>query len=289
MKPNRVHPFVLLALSLVLATPAVNDRALAGEAGPAPWLRDRGPGTSTSMFGTYVERGERLLYVFYEPYVDSGVEYRSVGPAGAPRGYRGEFEAHEALLMAAYGITDRLAVELEGSVIRAELERSPSDPAGAFGKLVERGIGNIEGQLRMRWLDERARRPELFGYFEAVAPTERNRPLIGTPGWEFGLGTGLVKGTRWGTFTTRGSAAYSAADGTLELGEYALEYLRRLSPGLRAYAGLEGGPDELSFITEAQVRLTSRATLKLNNAVGLTRSTTDWAPEMGVVFSFPAR
>jgi hypothetical protein len=30
------------------------------------YLRDRGEGVATSMFGTYIERGELLIYPFYE-------------------------------------------------------------------------------------------------------------------------------------------------------------------------------------------------------------------------------
>jgi hypothetical protein len=37
--------------------------------------RDRGPGIPVSMFGTYVERGELLVYPFVEYYRDGNAEY----------------------------------------------------------------------------------------------------------------------------------------------------------------------------------------------------------------------
>jgi hypothetical protein len=83
--------------------------------------------------------------------------------------------------------------------------------------------------------------------------------------------------------------AVGYAEGAVEPGEYAVEYLRRVSRRLRVFAGVEGTQDEVELITEAQVFLTSKIVLKLNNAFGLSSKATDWAPEIGLMFSFGGR
>jgi hypothetical protein len=50
---------------------------------------------------------------------------------------------------------------------------------------------------------------------------------------------------------------------------------------------LEGESDELVLITEAQWHLSRHIFVKLNNGLGLTKKATDWAPEVGVVFTLP--
>jgi hypothetical protein len=111
--------------------------------------------------------------------------------------------------------------------------------------------------------------------------------LIGTPDWEFKLGAGVVRGFSFGTMTFRLAGEYELEEEVFELGEYALEYLNRLSPQWRIYLGLEGNQDELEFIPEAQWHIrTDKIVVKLNSAVGVTSKATDWAPEVGVVFSF---
>ena len=52
------------------------------------------------------------------------------------------------------------------------------------------------------------------------------------------------------------------------------------------FAAVEGSQDEWELITEAQWFLRPNIFLKLNNAVGVTSKATDWAPEIGVMFSF---
>jgi hypothetical protein len=73
------------------------------------------------------------------------------------------------------------------------------------------------------------------------------------------------------------------------MGEYAIEYLKRLSPQWRVYAGLEGQSDELSAVGELQWHITPHVMVKMNSGVGLTSKATDWAPEIGILFSFPVR
>ena len=260
---------------------------------PAPalpgYLRDRGEGVSTSQFGTYVRGGEWIVYPYYEYYRDSDFEYKpeELGYPGGDVDYRGSYRAHEGLLFLAYGLGPNLAIEVETAVISASFEKSVSDASAVPGRIEESGPGDVEGQVRWRFRREDERRPELFSYFEAVVPHAKAKVLIGTAGWELKLGAGMVKGFGFGTLTARVAVEYSEASSShFDLGEYALEYLRRLSPGFRVYLSLEGTQDELSLIGELQWHFARRAFLRLNSGVGLTSKATDWAPEVGVVFHF---
>jgi hypothetical protein len=110
--------------------------------------------------------------------------------------------------------------------------------------------------------------------------------LIGTQAWELKFGTGLVRGFSWGTATLRAAVEYDDGEKKLGLGEYAVEYLRRVSPSVLLFAGAEGSDDEVEVITEVQLSLSRNLVLKLNNAFGATDKATDWAPEVGLIFRF---
>jgi hypothetical protein len=100
----------------------------------------------------------------------------------------------------------------------------------------------------------------------------------------------IVRGFSWGTITGRASIEYDAASSSpFDAGEFAVEYLKRLTAAWRLYVGLEGATDELSAIAEAQWHITPRVFIRVNNGFGLTSKATDWAPEVGVVFSIPTR
>ena len=281
---DRVVPALLLAVGV--AAGSLVEPLHAQEL--PRYLRDRGPGVATSMFGTYVRKGELLVYPFGEWYVDRDLEYKpSELGYGVAEDYRGRYEASEALLFFAYGLTDDLALEVEGAVISAELEKSPNDPSAMPTEIEEHGLGDVEAQLRWRFRRETETRPELFTYFETVFPLQKHRKLIGTPAWEYKLGFGMTRGYRWGTMTVRAAGEYSGEEGKFEAGEYAIEYLRRLSPKWRVVSVVEGNQlDEVALITEVQWHLLPRTFLKLNHGLGLTRNATDFAPEIGVMFSF---
>lgn len=258
---------------------------------PPDRLRDRGEGLPTSMFGTYIRRGEILVYPFFEYYRDGNYEY-SPGELGGEGDvdFRGRYRAKEGLVFVAFGVTDTVAVEFEAAVIEAMLGKSPADLSAVPPRIQESGVGDVEGQIRWRWRRETDRRPEVFSYAEVVVPHHRSRRLIGTPGWELKYGMGLVRGLRWGTLTARAAVEYDDASSShFDGGEYAVEYLRRLSPSWRVYAGIEGASDELSFIGEVQWHVTPKVFVRINNGIGLTSKATDWAPELGVVFSFGRR
>ena len=291
---------VILAAGAAVPTVAGDQapQAPSPAASPAPpdstlpvYLKDRGTGVALSQFGTYIRRGELMVYPFYEYYHDNDLEYAPVEFGFRDKtDYRGRYRANEGLLFLAYGLSDDFALELEAAVIKASFEKSPSDPSALPPRLEESGLGDVEGQLRWRWRKETERHPELFSYFEAVVPHSKDKVLIGTSGWELKLGTGLVRGFGWGTLTARLAVQYDETSAShFDLGEYAVEYLKRASPAWRFYVGIEGTQDELSLITEVQWHLSRHAFIKLNNGLGLTSRATDWAPEVGILFTLPTR
>ncbi len=254
---------------------------------PPDYLRDRGRGIATSMFGSYVARGELLVYPFFE-YTTQDLEYKPAELGyGLDQDFRGSYRETESQLFLAYGVSDRLAFELEGAFnTTATLHKSAGDPSGMPATLHESGLGDVQAEARWRWASETRSGPEIFSYLETDFPLQRSRQLIGTQEWEFKLGTGATRGFRFGTLTVRAAGEYHPESGTVEFGEYALEYLKRLSGTWRVYGGVEGTQDEVELITEAQWRLGRGAVLKLNNAFGLTSKAPDWAPEVGIIWSF---
>lgn len=275
---------VLFALAAVAAPLGMTAD---GEELPG-YLRDRGTGIATSMFGTYVRPGELLVYPFVEWYYDSDLEYKpSEFGYGLDEDFRGKYTATEGLLFLSYGFSRKLAVELEAAYISATQEKSPSDPTAMPDEVKESGLGDVEGQIRWRWLEETPGRPEWFSYFETVFPLQKDKDLIGTADWEWKLGVGATRGYRWGTMTIRVAIEYSREEGKFEAGEYAIEYLKRLSPKWRVVGVIEGNQiDEVSLITEVQWHFHPRIFLKVNNGWGLTTNATDMAPEVGIMFSF---
>jgi len=262
-----------------------SSRPLTAQAEPS-YLRDRGTGVRMSMLGTYVHQGELLVYPFFEWYADHNLEYKpSELGYGSTLDYRGRYRASEGILFLAYGITPDVAVEVEGAVITAELRTSASDTFTVPARVRESGLGDVEGQIHWRTQRESETQPEIWTFFEAVLPLQRNQHIIGTQDWEFSGGVGFTKGYRWGTMTLRLSAEY--ADRQLDAGEYAVEYMRRLSPKWRVIAAIEGTQlDEVSLLTEVQCHFGRHAYLKLNNGWGFTPNATDIAPEVGIMFSF---
>ncbi len=259
-------------------------------AGPL-YLSDRGTGLPTTLFGTYIRKGEWIAYPFFEYYRDQDREYKpsELGFAGE-QDFRGRYRASEGLLYLGYGVTDDVALEMEAAVIDATLYKSDQDPSALPAKLHASGLGDIDAHLLWRWRRESEGHPEVFSFVKVALPRRGADPLIGTPDWELGLGTGLTRGFGWGTVTLR--AAIEVAPGStsrLDAGEYALEYLKRLSPRWRVYAAVEGTQDEVSLITELQWHLARNAFLRINNGFGITSKATDWEPEIGLLFTVPTR
>jgi hypothetical protein len=254
----------------------------------APWLADRGPGVWTSIFGTYVRSRELLVSPFAEAYLDDNFEYKPAELGyGLDQDFRGRFRATEGLLFLAYGLSDRLAFELEASVITARLDTADDDPSSQPARIEQSGQGDWQVELDWRVFPETASRPEVFALLEIDPPSNRHAVLIGTPDWEVKLGAGMIRGLRWGTVAGRAGLIYSAESGAVEASEYAVEYLKRLSPRWRIYGGIEGEQDEVELIGEAQWHFSPRGYLRLNLSRGLSSKAVDWGPDVGVVFALP--
>lgn len=290
---------MLTASTVVLAIAAAIGAAAPAQAPNDPpdvvtlpgYLEDRGTGLPTTLFGTYIRGGDFLVYPFFEYYRDQDREYKpsELGFVGEVD-YRGRYRASEGLLYLGYGLTDDLAVELEVAVIKATLEKSADDPSDLPARLEASGLGDIDAHLLWRWRREDERRPEFFSFVKVAFPRREADPLIATPDWEVGLGTGLIRGFRWGTVTIRAAVEFAAGSTSeFDVGEYAVEYLKRVSPKWRLYAAVEGTQDEVSLITEAQWRLSDNVFLRLNNGLGLSSKATDWEPEVGILFRLPSR
>ncbi len=278
---------VVSAGVVVLSIGTAAVQPLRGQDQP-PHLRDRGTGVATSMFGTYVRKGELLLYPFFEWYLDRNLEYKpnEFGHVGDVD-YRGRYTASEGLLFLGYGITDDIAVEVEAAVITAELRKAPNDPSTMPSRVKESGLGDVEGQIRWRFRRETPTRAEMFTYFETVLPLQKNKNLIGTQAWEYKLGFGITRGKPSGTYTFRSGIEWDGEDQKFEVGEYALEYLRRASSTWSLFAMIEGNQlDEVALIGEVQWHLSPRAYLKMGSGFGVTPNATDIAPEVGIMFRF---
>jgi hypothetical protein len=293
---RRVGLALGLAAGIGLRPATAEDTQASGPAAPAEgslpgYLKDRGTGLPTTLFGTYIRGGEWIVYPFFEYYRDHDREYKpsELGYAGE-LDYRGRYHASEGLLYFGYGATDDLAIELEAAVISATLEKSAQDPSAMPATLEASGLGDIDGHLLWRWRREDHGRPELFSFVKLAFPRREADPLIATPDWEVDLGTGLVRGFGWGTLTLRASLEYAAGSTSeFDVGEYAVEYLKRVSPGWRLFAAIEGTQDEVSLIVEVQWHIGRQVVLKLNSGFGLTSKATDWEPELGILFALPTR
>jgi len=256
------------------------------------YLRDRGTGIRTSMFSTFVERGQLLVYPFYEYYYDNNLQYspEEYGGVGV-QDLEGKYRGNEGILFLGYGITDRLAIETEMAYLSASFEKDPADTYGTPARVEDSGIGDIEGQITYRILTETEKRPELYTFMEAVVPHDKTNPILGTEDWELKFGAGGFRGLDFGTLWLSVSAEYvSASETPWDLGEWEIGYIRRINPAWRVYGGIEGqATDEAALITEVQRKLAPYATLKLNLGIGLTSNSTDFAPEVGVMFAFPRK
>lgn len=287
--PRRWQPAaVAIVMTVTFGLPLASAIPAAAADDLPVYLRDRGRGVQTSLFGTYVEKGEFLFYPFYEPTFNSDQEYK---PAELGYSLEQDFRAkrtdHEALVFLAYGFSDRLALEVESALYTtATQHKAADDPSSMPNELTESGLGDTQAELRWRMTDETERKPEFFSYFEAVFPLQKDKVLIGTSELELIVGVGLIKGGAWGTLSARASGVYETEAGSVDTDEFAVEYLKRTSAAWRWVASIEGNQDEWSAIGEAQWFLRPRTYLKLNSGFGLTDKAPDLAPEMGIMFSF---
>jgi hypothetical protein len=286
MKTSIVFMLVIMVLLTWFFPAQAKSKEQEREELPA-YLKDRGQEIPTSMFGTYINRGELLFYPFFEYYHDHNMEYapNELG-FDLDTDFRGSYRAYEGLVFLCYGLTDNISVEVEAAVIDATLEKSPEDPSPLPYKISKSGLGDVQMQFNWLWKKETIRRAGFFSYAEVVFPFNKGKILIGTSDWEFKVGTGVIRGFSWGTMVVRAAVEYSMEESKFDIGEVAVEYLKRLSPHWRLYIGVEGTQDEIELITEFQWHISKKVFIKLNNAFGVTSKATDWAPEIGIMFRF---
>ena len=140
-------PYVCAAISIVLAS---------GQTSSFDRSRDRGTGIPTSLFGTYIEDGELLVYPFYEYTKTSAFEYKP-SELGVPgeADFLGETVEQEYLLFLSYGFAERFSVELETAVYaKTTFDKAPNDPSLVPARIEESGFGDVDMQLRWRWSRE---------------------------------------------------------------------------------------------------------------------------------------
>ena len=256
---------------------------------------DRGNGIRTSMIETYVEPHQVLIYPFGAYVWDHNFEYAPsmFGGVSNIEDLRGTYKTTEGGLFLAYGVTDWLALELEGSYISADFEKSPVDTFGTPATVHESGVADIAGSLRLRLARERGSRPEFFGSVELLPPQHADKALIGDAEWNVIGEIGAVRQYHWGTMTFRTTIEYNRGDKHWDLGETSLEYLRRLSPAWRVLFGIEGGeggaPDDYGLIAAAHWHIARGLDLKFFNAVGLMSKATDWEAQLGLLWTLPQK
>jgi hypothetical protein len=282
----------LFTLGAVLCASARPIPVSAQEEVPTVYSRDRGTGVPSSLFGTYLRRGEVVIYPFFEYTRDDNREYQPVEfGAGPAVDFRGRFRGTSTQLFLGYGVTDWLALEFEAAYLTATFNKSPSDPYATPTRLRQTGFGDLEMQVRARLWRESGGRPELFGFVELVARSQRSRVLLDEPHWDAKPGIGLVRGFGFGTMTIRIAAEYNHEERHPDLGEFAVEYLKRVSRAGHLYVGFEGGEtgamDEWDLITGIRWRLAPSLAFKFDNALGLSAKATDWAPQVGLMFTLP--
>jgi len=283
----------ILAVSLIVAAWSTGMLAQDSDEAEVDYLRARGPGIPTSLFGTYIENGQWMLYPFLEYDKNTHEEYSPI-ELGFPRPgflgeeeYFGELTQTEAVFFVGYGFSEKIAFEFEAELYAsAEFTKSPLDTSPVPARIKESGFAGAEAQIRWMMREETRNRPAIYSFAEIEFPLQDTKVLIGAQDVEFAVGTGFIRAYKWGTLNGRVSIAYDGEENKVELGEYAIEYLKRVNDRWRLVATLEGEDDEVSLIGEAQLTLGPGAILKLNSGFGLTEKASDFAPEIGVLFLY---
>jgi hypothetical protein len=244
---------------------------------------DSGPGIRTSMFETFIGKHQLLVFPILATTRDHNFEYQPAAFGyGLQEDFRGHFSSREAQLFLAYGVTDWLAIELETSEIHAHFVKSPGDTSATPATITESGIADYAGQVRVRL-------GQIFAAVEVNPPVYRKKVLIGDSQWNVKGEIGATRGYRWGSMTFRTTVEYNRGDRHWDLGETSLEYLRPVSRTWRMLLAIEGGenggPDEWTLVTAAGWRVRDGLYLKFANALGLFSKSTDWEPQVGVLWA----
>src|SRR3982074_1232526 len=153
-QPDNRRSGMLVTLAFVLGITATAVAQQQDSLPPHP--RDRGRGVRISEFQTYIERHQLLLLPSAAYIRDHNLEYNPLDWGyGNQTDLRGTFRNSSAQLLIAYGVTEWLAVELEGSYLSARFERSARDTTTTPARIRESGLGDFAGQIRMRFAQER--------------------------------------------------------------------------------------------------------------------------------------
>ena len=283
-----IHRACSIAAGHLLAAAMLMTGSLQALAQEPAFLADRGDAIRTSLIGTYVRPKEFVFYPFYEYTRTRNFEYTpsEVGGVGS-NDFRGKKYEREFLVFLGYAFSDSLLVEFESALHSTlEFRKAPDDTSNAPAQLRESGVGDTEAQIRWRIAKETETRPDITAFFETVFPLQRSKKLLGTQDWQFASGAVLTKGYSFGTLSLRGGVGYDRGDRKFKVGEYAIDYLKKLSPAWRVALSLEGHESELSIIGEVQYTLSKDATLKINSGFGLSSKDRAFAPEIGVLFRF---
>ena len=104
------------------------------------------------MFGTYIRRGEWIVYPFFEYYRDDDLEYKpeEFGYPGEVD-YLGATARTKACCSSAYGLGQNLAIEVEAAYISASFEKAADDPSACQ-----------RGSRSRAWVTSRARFAGVF-------------------------------------------------------------------------------------------------------------------------------
>lgn len=294
----RFAPIPLLLWLLVLVTVPAPARA-ADTADPhgytedisalPDYLHDRGAGVTTTQFATYIRKGEWLVYTYYEYDGDHDKEYKPLDLGfKQDQDYFSRETAQEYLTWFAYGFSDSVAFEFETApYTTATLTKSKSDTSSLPQRLSESGLGDTEASVRWRALKETKSRPEITLGLTTGFPLQRTKVLIGTQDWQLSPGIVVTKGFSFGTLELRLSGLYDSGEGGFALGEFELDYVKRISPRWRVHLSFETEDvDEQSLVGEVQCRLGDHVKLKVGTGYGITKKATDIAPEIGLMWSF---
>lgn len=257
-----------------------------------PPLRDRGQGVRLSEFQTYIERGQFFVLPSATYIKDHNLEYNPLDWGFGPQtDLRGTFQGSSAQLFFAYGVTEWLAFEVEGSYLSAQFERGAQDTSATPQQIKESGVGDFAIQARFRAVREKGGRPEIWGSLEYIPAANKDKVLIGDTQSDLKGEIGFTKGYPFGTMTFKTTIEYNHGDHHGDLGETTIEYLRRLSTNWRALVAIEGGeggaPDEFVLVTSFHARIARHAVLSFGNSFGLMSKSTDLEPYVGVLFELP--
>jgi hypothetical protein len=235
-----------------------------------------------------------LIYPFFAYSKDNDREYQPAKLGfGLNADFLTRFRSSEGVIFIGYGLSTKVALELEAAYITAHLDKDPTDPSSMPARISEKEIGDLELQIRYRPLFETVHRPEIYTFLELTPATNTHKVLISEPGWDVKPGLGFVKGFSFGTLQLKITAEWNREAHSPDLGELSIEYLKRLSPALRFNLAVEGGesgaPDEFEMIGGLRWRISDNAWLKLDNSIGPSPKATGWGPQVGVQLALPAR